>query len=257
MSAATIGAPVPMEPRDPRADVVVVRVSDRRDRAAIVLVAVALAAMLVAVVKPWGPMSAVPGTGADRSAAGIATRPIASVPGGPAVSPGSAAGGLDQRPEIVIDDCYSGLAWRLFSIQRDFGRLARWWLRMDTVAAATGPSDPAIPSVTVTSQEALGIGFCAPFRLASARPTIDVEAWSVDAAGRPQPLELRPIRTAGPAPGHGAIYEPPPPPGQPATAQLAWAPGRYVFAVFGVDTRPVWFAVSLQAPVLAEAVPAR
>ena len=128
---------------------------------------------------------------------------------------------------------------------------------MDTVAAATGPSDPSIPSVTVTSQEALAIGFCAPFRLASAKPTIDVRAWSVDGTGRAQSLELRPVGTAGPAPGHGGVYQPPPAAGQPGLAQSAWAPGRYVFVVYGVDTLPAWFAVSLQPPVLAEAAPAR
>jgi len=246
-----------MEPRDPRADVVVVPVSDRRDRVGIGLVAVAVVAVLVAVVKPWGPMSPGPGTGAEDSATVTGPRSIAPFPSGIGRIPGSAASGSDQGPEIVIDDCYSGLAWRVFSIQRDFGRLARWWLRMDTVAAAAGPSDPSIPSVTVTSQEALAIGFCAPFRLASAKPTIDVRAWSVDGTGRAQSLELRPVGTAGPAPGHGGVYQPPPTAGQPDLAQSAWAPGHYVFAVYGVDTLPVWFAVSLQPPVLAQAAPAQ
>jgi hypothetical protein len=137
------------------------------------------------------------------------------------------------------------------TVQRDFGRIARWWIRLDTSSAASGPTDPTIPATRVVTEEALGLGFCVPFRTAEPSGVRTVAAWRIDGSGTASPVPLASLPSAPADLDHGALYAPPPstPPDPTATPDgSVWSPGRYVFAVTPVTPGAAadWFAVDIE-----------
>ncbi len=249
---------VSMTMSNPPASVEVIRVRMDETRRPLALAALVVLGLTVAVLKPWGeqPPPTRDGHGAP---AGISTVTASQAPeqqsrGVSGTGPANAAEVPAKLPQdVAIDDgatapndeCFAGLAWRLFTVQRDFGRLARWWLRLDTAPQASGPLDPSIPVIHISTQQALGLGFCAPYRRGGGTPVEGVAAWRLDAAGRAVPVHLDPLPGVQPVDGHGALYAPPTPAAR--TSEAAWQPGRYVFQVASQDiAAPVWFAVALE-----------
>jgi hypothetical protein len=243
---------------NPPAGVEVIRVRMDEARRPLALAVLVVLGLAVAVLKPWGdqPPSPRDAPGAPAGVSAVAAsrapeQPSAEVSG---AGPADAANAPAKLPQDVAiydgatasnDECYAGLAWRLFTVQRDFGRLARWWLRLDTAAGASGPLDPSIPVIHLSTQQALGVGFCAPYRAGGGTPVEGVAAWRLDAAGRAVPVHLDPLPGVQPVDGHGALYAPPTPAAR--TMEAAWQPGRYVFQVTSRDIAvPVWFAVALE-----------
>jgi hypothetical protein len=243
---------------DPPAGVEVIQVRMDEARRPLALAALVVLGLALAMLKPWGdqPPSTRDASGAPVGVSAVAAsrapeRPISA---GSDAGPADAANAPAKLPQDVAiyggatapnDECYAGLAWRLFTVQRDFGRLARWWLRLDTAPGASGPLDPSIPIIHVSTQQALGVGFCAPYRAGGGTPVEDVAAWRVDATGRAVPVQLDPLPGVQPVDGHGALYGPPTPAAR--RTESAWQPGRYVFQVTSRDiAAPVWFAVALE-----------
>jgi hypothetical protein len=242
---------------NPPAGVEVIRVRIDEARRPLALAALVVLGLAVAVLKPWGdqPPSTRDALGAPAGVSALAGQ-ASEQPSraGSGAGPADAANTPIKLPQDVAtygggatpsDECYAGLAWRLFTVQRDFGRLARWWLRLDTAPEASGPLDPSIPVIHISTQQALALGFCAPYRTGGGTPVEGVAAWRLDAAGRAVPVHLDPLPGVQPVEGHGALYAPPTPAIRPRDA--AWQPGRYVFQVTSRDTvEPVWFAVALE-----------
>lgn len=204
------------------------RGGDRRLARAVALLAMALA---VAVVKPWGtPPVATPSTSLEAVARMSADALVAA---------------SQPRIDATVDRCYAGLAWRLFTIQRDFGRFARWLQRLDTTATASGVLDPSIPTIEVVSEETEGLGFCAPYR---AGPDVawTVMAWRIQPFGGPVPMVLEPLPDEIPT-DHGAVFAPPVSPG--AAGVRFWPAGHFVFLVASTtnQTPVAWFGVDVEA----------
>jgi hypothetical protein len=222
----------------PPTGVEVIRIHRDEARRPVALATLVVLGLAIAVLKPWGDQA--PST-RDAQRAPVGASAVAA--NTPAKAPQDVAiYGVSTAPN---DECYAGVAWRLFTVQRDFGRLARWWLRLDTAAGASGPLDPSIPIIHLSTQQALAVGFCAPYRTGGDTPVEDVAAWRLDAAGRAVPVRLDPLPGVQPVDGHGALYAPPTPAARPTVA--AWQPGRYVFRVKSRDiSASVWFTVALE-----------
>jgi len=217
------GATTEVRPVTPR------RGPDRGLRRAFALLIVAVS---VAVLKPWG--------------AGPPIEP-AAVPVETAASTRGDAVPIVPQPRVdaTVDRCYAGLAWRLFTIQRDFGRLARWLQRLDTLPAARGVLDPSIPTIEVVSEETEGLGFCAPYR-EDPGAVRSVSAWQIDPVAGPLTLSLEPIPDEIPG-SHGAVFAPPRLGS--AAGERYWPAGHFVFLVGSpAEDMPVaWFGVHVEA----------
>jgi hypothetical protein len=178
---------------------------DRSLRVAIVL---AVAALGVALVKPWdwGAPAALPGptsTGAPAAAA----------------SPG-AAGPSTPRPPAWTDlaarvSCLSNRLWMVVVDEvEDGGRtLARSWMRLDPVPAA-GPTDARIVRAHAYAEAVPRIGFCAPTAGATGGPgdRLEVSAWRLEQGAAPETVAV-PVEPALVAGGTiadgGALYSAP------------------------------------------------
>jgi hypothetical protein len=234
---------------DPGAGVEVVRIRQGQSRLPMALAGVLAVGLGVALMKPWGE----PASSALQSPASAAQVVFGPGPEAPSAAAGVSSGGVPAGvgPAIVVapavdEDCYAGTAWRLFTLQRDFGRQARWWLRLETASEATGPLDPGIPVTRVSTQQALGVGFCAPYRSGGGSAVSGVEAWRLEGAGDAIPVMLDPLPGSQPIDGHGGLYAPPTPVALPTGP--AWQPGRYVFQVLSREGEAsTWFGVVLEA----------
>jgi hypothetical protein len=205
-----------------------------RAREPLLIAALVVLGVTIAIVKPW-----------DRGAAGepgIVVLPATNAPiVATAVSPTPSA-----TPRSSADAaCYYGLAWRLFTVERNAGRLINTWYSVEPVQAC-GPTDPNIPVIRMYTVGLQELGYCTVTVPDGPRPILSTEGWRLSPSSLPEPLPLvRTGRFAPADPNVGVLYAPPPEPdgGRPAN----WAPGRYVF-VFRYGPEPSeerWFETEI------------
>ena len=203
---------------------------------------VAIVAVLVslAIVKPWGGDDTTSGAGA------LATGAATDEPGPSAAAtrvPPSASAGIDAD---VTRACLDPGSWRVASVEAYGAQTIRVWRAIEP-GAASGPADPAIPSVLVVSEGVSDLGWCAPVE-GPDRPMGEtaVAAWSLRGeTARP----LRLVRTElTPRPsGFGAMYAPSSAfVGRQAPVTPGWPAGRYVFRLRSADGVERWFGVDLE-----------
>ena len=118
-------------------------------------VAAALVALVIglAVVKPWVPASTAP--------------PAAVAPAGEPRAAGPTAAATprptnDTAVALAGPICLGAGAWRVASLETWRDQDVRVWRAVEPIADATGPLDPAIPTVPVVGLEIRALGWCAP-----------------------------------------------------------------------------------------------
>jgi hypothetical protein len=196
-------------------------------------VGVAIAALVLAVLKPWGSIAA-------PAPSGIA-------PPSPAV--------LDSArnaPEL-LSRCHNTDAWLLSTVETSRGQTVRV-LRVLSPVASAEPDDPAIPRVVFGSERVTELGWCAPVVGPDSSPGVAaVEAWSV-VAGHAQRLAIGEDVPGGSA-AFGMLYRAPQdasvdrPRGRPVRGGLAtpsWRSGIYVFTVRDTAGAVRTFAIDLE-----------
>jgi hypothetical protein len=220
----------------------------RDDRRPLMGAIVVVAALVLAVLKPWGgPDDASRAVESGALSAGAAGVAVASTD--PAATPAATPRGYDAPG----GQCYPGADWRLFAIEMNSGRRLRHWLTIEPAAAAS-PDDPAVPFARIVTDRLLALGFCVGSGRAGPGPLVGVRAWALAAGGGVVPISLTPLADYMPRePNLGAVYRPPSAPRGAAGAE--WSPGRYVFSVRQGPTEADerWFGVEV---VVAPQVPA-
>jgi hypothetical protein len=208
--------------------------TSRRGRASVVpWVVFATAALVLVVLKPWGPIAA------------------------PAPS-GSAPGSLmlldpaRNDPEL-LGRCHNTDAWLLSTVETSRGDPVRV-LRVLTPVAAAEPDDPAIPRVVFGAERVTELGWCAPVVGPDSSPGVAaVEVWSL-VAGHAQRLAIREDVPGGSA-AFGMLYRAPQgasvdrprgPPVRGGGAATSWRSGIYVFAVRDTAGAIRTFAIDLE-----------
>jgi len=184
------------------------------------LIAAAVVLVVVAIVKPWGWLPALP----DRPAPVVAAEdPAAPMSPAPVPDPSAGPGEMLCPPA----------GWELMTLDRLADWSVRTWEPIAPVVAS-GPLDAAIPTVRLEADGVVGLGVCAPPTPTGATaggPTGLVAGiaavWRLDAPGRSAvPVAVGPIDSDR---GDGA--------GHPAIARLVrplvrsastWPEGRYV-----------------------------
>lgn len=218
---------------------VALRTRNRRLPLATSLVAVLVG---IAIVKPWGVGAPTAPPRPPRTFVPVAAPPT------PRPTEDETADGL-ARPI-----CLGAGAWRVATLETWRTHHVRVWRAVEPLNEATGPLDPAIPSVPVVALEIEALGWCAP-GYGPDRPIgpAEVTAWFVE-GGSATELGLRQVRPERGTTPIGALYEPlgacaPPLPcssfrGRPATR---WATGRVVFRYEDVGApRVSWFAADVE-----------
>lgn len=149
----------------------------------------------IAVVKRWG-----------AGSPGPILRPIALAqtadPATPAPTEDRTANGL------ASDFCLGAGVWQVASLERWQTQDVRVWRVIEPMADATGPADPAIPSVPIVALGVAALGWCAP-AYGPARPAgpATITAWYVrDAIATEH--RLRQVRPADGVTQLGALYLP-------------------------------------------------
>ena len=238
------------EPRPEQTPTVVVAAHSRAPRNWTALVLVLLA---LAILKPWGsddaggPAPPWPDPAVSRS-----------VPG-PSPTPDLSAEGLAEPL------CLGPASWLVASVEQWRTHPVRVWKVIEPLAGATGPADPAIPSVPVVAYGVPALGWCAPV-WGPLRPVgpVEVTAWRI-VDGLPASIDLRQIAPVRLTTKFGALYGPPvscrevclsPIPGS-SPSIASWLPGRYVFRYRDLgEAGTLWFAVELeQLPPMLDTSP--
>lgn len=186
----------------------------------------ALVAIVIglAFLKPWGPAGDSPTPGPRRVLA-VAT---------PAPTPRS----IDDSAEGLAGPvCLGAGAWRVASLETWRDQDVRVWRAIEPVAEASGPLDPAIPTVGIFGLEVEAIGWCAP-AYGSDRPIgpAQVDGWIV-MDGIAHLLELRQVLPARGTTALAGLYVPMAPcalgvpcaPSQTRFIAQRWQTGRVVF----------------------------
>ncbi len=204
------------------------------------IVALVVAGLALAVLKPWG--------ADDRSSPVPETLPrpaptAASSPRGPAAVPGSP---VPTDQPASLRQCFGLRGWRIYAIKQAADDRIRTWQAIEPVAAAD-PLARSIPVVRVSGARVLAVGFCAPVFAAGPAPIRTVDAWRVGDTPVAEPVRVEPMRTlAPPDPDEGRLWFPPRVGGR---RPDRWLPGRYVFAVRRVGSaRDAWFAIDVADP---------
>lgn len=184
----------------------------------------------IAVVKPWGSATE-PGPPALPPLAARSVAPASGVPPTPRPT-------LDTSPEGVAGPtCLGPGAWRIASLEAWRDQDVRVWRAIEPTMAATGPLDPAIPTVPVVGSEIEALGWCAP-AYGPGRPIGpgQVDAWLVR-GGVVLELELRRVLPARGETHLAALYVPlarcpldgPCTSPETGAVRQAWPSGRVVF----------------------------
>jgi hypothetical protein len=211
-----------------RAPVEVVSVQ-RRDRTVWFLVGVVVAAVVLAILKPWS--LAGPDSGPRSTLAALA----------PTVSPSSSSSAsTGPGPET----CLSHQAWRLVTAEHTSGRDIKSWIAVEP-ARADDPTDRSIPTVAVVADRLLGIGLCAPpFALLAVSGGESAVLWTVNGSAF-IPVRLHALRTFdGFGAGEGQLYAPP----RNVAVADAWPYGRYLIELRGLGDASLWFAFRVSPP---------
>jgi hypothetical protein len=202
---------------------------------------VVLVLLFAAILKPWAGATAEP-----------TTRLFSGTPEPAVITPAPTE---DLTAEGLANPiCLGTGAWRIASLERWRTQDVRVWRAIDPIDAASGPLDPAIPSVPIVALELTGLGWCAPaFGPDLPVGPASVTAWSVR-DGKATPLQLRQVRPADGVTPIAALYVPltlcPEPticaPLLPAPIPRPWATERVVFRYLDGGTgRTTWFAADV------------
>jgi hypothetical protein len=209
----------------------------------------ALAALIVvAIVKPWG---------VDEPAAVAPVRPLITAMATEAPVPT-----IDLSADgVAASFCLGPGSWRVASLETWRTQDVRVWRAIEPVLDATGPLDPAIPSVPIVAVTLAALGWCAP-AYGDGRPAgpAFVTAWHVR-DGMATALGLRQVRPASGTSAIGALYVPLarchevttcasllPEPGP-----APWSTGHVVFRYVDEGlARSHWFAADIEILALAE-----
>jgi hypothetical protein len=219
----------PLEPRLAR-----VRPPAHEPRLALVMWLVA-GLVVVAAVKPWGAAAPVAPLRPDPAAPTLEVTPLPT---------------LDRTPEgLAMPACLGTGAWRIATLERWRDGDVRVWRAIVPLASASGPLDPAIPTVPVFADLVTGLGWCAPaFGPEEPIGPANVNAWLVTARGA-DPLTLRQVQPADGVTPIAALYLP---------ADGPWASGLVVFRYEDTGTGRVgWFGAELTVRGGASPAPTR
>jgi hypothetical protein len=211
-----------------------------------VLVAAAVF-LALAVLKPWG---AIPGFDAGGSPGTGAGGP-AGQSSAPSPSP------LPSAEDPVADlerHCPQPSGWRVFAHERWSGGVVRSWKSLMPAPVASGPLDPTIPRVPVTSRQVPLLGYCAPWHGPDRPPDgATVSVWRLTAVGQ-DGQAAEPVRLQRVLPDQatvlGALYAPPSragalPPYGGMRAIESWPGGVYVFEIADGESFQRWWAVEI------------
>jgi hypothetical protein len=201
----------------------------------LITAAIIVAALLVAVVKPW--------SGSD---AGPTTSPIA-VAAAPTPSPATASPSLSPFDGPFGLVCYGGLEWRLVMRESNGTAVVRTWYDMTTVAAG-GPADRSIQFLRVHSEGVLSLGYCTNSNTSDLLSVANTTVWKMMPGGPLMPIGPMRLSADSPAdPNVGSLFAPPRAPD--GSSAPAWPAGRYVFEVSyqGPFAKPAWFGVDIIA----------
>jgi hypothetical protein len=186
----------------------------------------------IAIVKPWNIMVGQP-VASPRPSAALLT----PAPQTPRPSTGMTELGLDLETE----QCYVGAAWRVFTVEQNFGRRMRSWIGIDPVISVGRPSLEDIPVIRLLSERLDALGVCTAFRVEP--PMVSVEGWRIADDGSWRSVDLVPaVSLTQPDVAIGAVYGPPVGGGD---AKSGWNVGRYVFRVTEQSGDPHWFAIQV------------
>jgi hypothetical protein len=204
--------------------------------------------LVVAILKPW---------------AGGTPEPTGLLAAGPPSSPEiTPIPTKDRSAEGLANPiCLGAGAWRVASLEMWRTQDVRVWRAITPITSATGPLDPAIPSVPIVAIQLRALGWCAP-AFGDDMPVgpVTVTAWTVQGPAA-TPLQLRQVRPPDGVTPIAALYVPltlcPEPticaPLLPAPVPRAWATERVVFRYQDAGTGRVdWFAADIEivdAPV--------
>ena len=217
------------------------------DRGLAMAGAVVALVIAIAFVKPWGEVGKAPTPGPRRVAA--------TATAGPTPQPTE-----DESAEgLAAPVCLGAGAWRIASIETWRDHDVRVWRAVEPVAAASGPLDPAIPTVPLLGLEVEALGWCAP-AYGAEQPVgpARVDGWIV-LNGVATLLELRQVLPPRGSTALAGLYVPVAPcalgvpcaPAQTRFVTQRWVTGRVVFRYEdrGAGTT-LWFGadVELYAP---------
>ena len=197
--------------------------------------AIVLAAIAVAVVKPWaGAISpSAPPVGSDADP----VRPVGSlvvtaVPPSPSEGPDATAGA-----NAVEQLCLGPLGWRVMADAEWAMGGVRVWMAVSPVRA-TAPTDGQIAFVHIVGRRIPALGFCAP-AVGEDMPTA-TEAVTIWALRSGLPVQLTPVPIQ-PSVGSslGTLWAPP------DESAAGWAPGRYAIRV-GSGSVARWLGASVE-----------
>jgi len=232
-----------------RLPAVSVRVRTARPSPAVpISVALIVAFLGLAIVKPWGGTAS---PSEDRGFSAVQRSAAADQPSGVAgPTP------VVDREQAIEDECHAPYGWRIVTNERWQGREVRIWWAVSPVESKSA-FDPKIPFLSIVSNAILQLGYCAPL-FAPDRPasTESVGIWRID----PEAQTAEAIHPTRIAPTFDdsvvAIWAPP---GTATAGEESWPTGRYVFAVggrwFGVDLRIIDRTPSASASPAASGSP--
>lgn len=181
----------------------------------------------LAVLKPWAPATG------DSPAAVPPRPPIPAATAAATPSPTV----VDIAAELAAPVCLGAGAWRVASLETWRDQDVRVWRAVEPIADATGPLDPAIPTVPAVGLDVPALGWCAPV-YGPERPVGPalVAGWFV-VDGTAHELELRQVLPARGTTPLAALYQPIAPcplvascpPWETRAVPQRWETGRVVF----------------------------
>jgi hypothetical protein len=190
-------------------------------------------AIAIAIIKPW---NLVTGPPAASSPTSRTVQPTMEVQ-----TPRSPGAMTEFGLDLETEQCYVGAAWRLFTVEQNFGRRMRSWIGIEPLVAARRPALEDIPVVRLLTERLDAVGVCTAFRVES--PMVGVEGWRVANEGKWTEVDLVPAASlTQPDTAIGAVFAPPTGAGD---AAHGWNVGRYVFRVTEASGDPHWFAVQV------------
>jgi hypothetical protein len=209
-------------------------VAGRETRSLRMIVALVVALVTLAAVKPWG-------TGQAAMSTNISS-PVIGRGEHAAVAPSETS--ADAPPTRAADAaesiCGQPLGWRVVSSGLWQGRPSRASIAL-TPVAATRPTDGRIPFVVADGDRIDDLGWCSPSAGAANDGSPRVVAWQMNVDG-PRPLVLEPL-AASSASRVAGLYSP-----SATRPGMPWLPGRYVFRVDDAAGQPgpSWFGIEVR-----------
>jgi hypothetical protein len=218
-----------------RDEVPVERIQSGGHGATLTTAAVIVAAIAIAIVKPWGGTT----SGAAASPAPIAVRTAQAAPSRVVPSPSAAAS------DPAADGCHPEGEWRLVMREANAGLAVRTWYDL-TPDTATGPADPTIPFLRLYSEGVLSLGYCTSSTPSAVLSVAATTVWRLTDGSAPERIGPMRLSLDSPRdPDIGSMFVPPRAPD--GSDETHWVAGRYVFEVsFSPPAaRSAWFGVDV------------